>query len=410
MNIVKEFRYLTEELTVFYRNLNKDSSVRRKDNEVTNRKFKKLLKCRNEYERLKDVYNKSTVDVKLREEIREYANTVSKILNGIESILNERLQLSGTEKSETDEKLIPVDSDSSVSDTEEKMSEKFNLKTAASLLPVMNGTEIVTKQLIDAIELYDSMLDATGKSLLTTFILKKSLSESAKIRLNKTYNSNAELIVDLKNYFITKKSVSYLSTQLNNAKQGGKSIDLFGKSIEELLTDLTITQSEGNETALKILGDVNEKIAINSFANGLRNNDLRTIIKARNYSKLADAIQGAKDEEMPSNINGQVFHTRGNANFRRGSTNNRFVRGNNNFSRNQTRGISYNSNYNRGRNSRGNFNNNRPKGNNFYYGNNTTQRSYYTTNSNGQSNNVTSDRNCSGIPSEPFFRGPTRNY
>lgn len=418
MNIAREFKHFLEELTVYQRNLNKDNIVRRKDIIVTNRKFRKLDKFKNSYEDLKTLYNKSEVDVKGREEIKCYASAINKHLQSIESVLSERLQLSRTEQAEGDDKVgqIPIVSDSSASecsDIEVKMSDKFDLKTASSLLPVMNGSETVTKQLIDAIELYNSMLDDAGKSLLTTYILKKCLNESAKIRLNKSYSSNGELVKDLRNHFVTKKSISHLSTQLNDAKQGQKSIDQFGKSIEGLLTDLTIAQSEGDEKAMEILGKVNERIAINSFANGLRNNDLRTIVKARNYSKLADAIQGAKDEEIPSMNNGQVFHTRGNKNFRRGSANNRVWRGNNNSynsSRNQVRGINYNSNYRGHNNNNRNAFSNRARGSNF--GNN-TRKAYYMSNSGEQSfNNVNNDLHenfQSTPPSGPFFRDPTGN-
>ncbi|KAF5278052.1 hypothetical protein FQR65_LT15802 [Abscondita terminalis] len=65
--------------------------------------------------------------------------------------------------------------------------------------------------------------------------------------------------------------------------------------------------SDGNDDALKILKNVNEKIAINSFANGLENKELRTIIKARNYSQLSEAIKEAKNETLVE-TNPRVFH------------------------------------------------------------------------------------------------------
>lgn len=54
--------------------------------------------------------------------------------------------------------------------SEEKMSGKFNLRTASSLLPSLDGSEESVKQLVDAIELYDKLLDADGKSLLIKYI------------------------------------------------------------------------------------------------------------------------------------------------------------------------------------------------------------------------------------------------
>lgn len=65
------------------------------------------------------------------------------------------------------------------------MGENFDLRTAASLLPSMDGSEEATKQLIDAIELYSELLDQSSKPLLVKYILKAKLNQNAKCRLNK---------------------------------------------------------------------------------------------------------------------------------------------------------------------------------------------------------------------------------
>ncbi|KAJ3646446.1 hypothetical protein Zmor_024034 [Zophobas morio] len=250
-----------------------------------------------------------------------------------ESILSSRVARLGQTEEASDSAESSDSSDSvNSAGVNFKMTEKFDLKTAASLLPVMDGSERVTKQLIDGIEMYDSMLDDNGKKLLTTYILKTRLSESAKIRLKSSYATNCLLIADIRNYLLTKKSPASLSVQLSRAKQYSKSVEEFGRSIEELLVDLTITQADGNRQALEILRQSNEKIAINAFANGLENFELRTVIKARNYEKLSDAIRGATDEETPKSETSCQIHrlhkqnynwnyNRGNHTFR-GTTNN----------------------------------------------------------------------------------------
>nr|CAH7738563.1 unnamed protein product [Callosobruchus chinensis]CAH7742154.1 unnamed protein product [Callosobruchus chinensis] len=142
----------------------------------------------------------------------------------------------------------------------------------------MDGTESVTKQLIDGIEIYDELLDAQG----------------AIVRLKWKYTTNAALIFDIKNHPISKKSIP--SSQLHNAKQNNKPIDEFGTSIAELLISLTVSQAEGHNNVVPALQKINEKIAVSTFASALRDQGLRTIVKARNYEKLSDAIQGTKDE------------------------------------------------------------------------------------------------------------------
>lgn len=59
---------------------------------------------------------------------------------------------------------------------------------------------------------------------------------------------------------------------------------------------------------------INEKNAISRFANGLRSQKLSTIISARNFTTLKDAIRAAEDESTASNASEQVFsyHDAGN--------------------------------------------------------------------------------------------------
>lgn len=190
-------------------------------------------------------------------------------------------------------------SNSTVEKLNTKM-EKFNLKTAVSLLPVMTGEEEVTKNLIDSIELYNSMIDGDSKPLLIQFILKTRLSESAKLRLAPSYNSCDSLLKDMKDTLLTKKSSTAVHSELINARQYSKSIDEYGKSLEKLFVDLTISEADGDQEAYKILKPINEKLAVKRFAEGLRDRNLSLIISARNYPNLKEAIQGAKDEEMSS--------------------------------------------------------------------------------------------------------------
>lgn len=328
----KEWKELEEELLLFEKNLKKDSIERRSDVEVVNRKVGTANKLGNKFNALKKEFNSKVHEAVLVHEVKAYVERIDKIIVNVRTILDDRLQ-SCSNKSEIESKIS-------------KMDEKFDLRTASSLLPVMDGTEIVTKRLIEAIELYDSLLDEQGKVLLTTYVLKARLTPSAKIRLKTEYRSNADLVRDISAYCLTKQSASSLSHKLNNARQGGKSIDEFGKEVEDLLVNLTISQADGNVEAMQILTNVNEKIAINAFATGLHNSELRTIIKARNYPSLGEAIRGAKDEE-PSKSS-QIFHIRGRGNFR--STNRGHFRGHFNQRPNAQSNRTQYSNNNRGRN------------------------------------------------------------
>lgn len=140
-----------------------------------------------------------------------------------------------------------------------------DLKIATSLLPFMDDKENTTKQLIDAIELYDSVLHNDNKKLLTNFVLKARLSQAVKIRLENSYMSNQLLIQDIQKHLLTKRSASSLSIFLHNARQNSKSIiDDFGKHIEELMLNLTISQFDGRPESLAMLRETNKKLATNT--------------------------------------------------------------------------------------------------------------------------------------------------
>ncbi|XP_048003324.1 uncharacterized protein LOC125239724 [Leguminivora glycinivorella] len=175
---------------------------------------------------------------------------------------------------------------------------EFDLKSACSLIPLMDGTEETTKRLIDAVDMYSGMLNEIGKKSLITFVLKGRLSESAKLRVSATYLTVEQLISDLRNSLLPKKSFTAIHSRLQNISQGWRSIDQYGSEIEKLFSELTITQAEGNSASYDVLKPLNEKMCIKKFTDGLKDPRLSTIIAARNFSSLKDAIQAAQDEEV----------------------------------------------------------------------------------------------------------------
>lgn len=80
-----------------------------------------------------------------------------------------------------------ADSDSSAEDSFEQFKmEKFDLKVALSLLPVMNDEDACTKQLIDGISYYSSILEKDSHSKLIHFVLSSRLSQSAKLKIERS--------------------------------------------------------------------------------------------------------------------------------------------------------------------------------------------------------------------------------
>lgn len=197
--------------------------------------------------------------------------------------------------------------------------DKFDLKAAASLIPVMDGTDEVTERIINGIDMYNSCLpDDNSRKLLISFVLKTRLSKLAQLKIKSKYDNVDALISDMRNYLLTKKSANSLLIQLNNIAQGEMSVTDYGSKIEQLFADLTISQADNNSSAYEILRPINESIAIKKFADGLRNRRLSTIIAARNFDSLKKAVRAAEDEDLAQPNSGVVL------NYKRGKPRNSF--------------------------------------------------------------------------------------
>jgi hypothetical protein len=207
-------------------------------------------------------------------------------------------------------------------DTKTPTMDKFDIKTAATLIPIMDGTQEVTERIIDGIEMYETCLESDNcKKMLISFILKTRVNKSAKLKLKQKYESITELILDMKTYLLTKKSASSLLSQLSNITQRDMSVKEFGDAIEDMFVNLTISQANNNENAYEILRPLNESMAVKRFADGLRNRRLGTVISARDYGNLKDAIRAAEDEESAQRPSQSIlfnYVNRGKSNYRPG--------------------------------------------------------------------------------------------
>lgn len=176
----------------------------------------------------------------------------------------------------------------------------FDMKTACMLIPMLDDKENTTKRLIDAVEMYADMLNDAGQQLLIKFVLKGRLSENAKLRVADTYTTISDMIKDFRIKLLIKKSFTAVQNQIQALNQGYRTIEEYGSELEKLLTDLNISQAEGDAAKCAILKPINEKMVLKKFTDGLKSERLGTIIAARNYTLLKDAIQAAKDESPPS--------------------------------------------------------------------------------------------------------------
>ena len=170
------------------------------------------------------------------------------------------------------------------------------------------------------------MSRCSGKILLIKYVLKACISRRDATRLASNYATVNELVVYIKKHFVPKQSSAILSAKLQGTRQGDLGIEEYGRSIEPLMSDLTLAQAEDDNTALEIFKKENEKLAVDVFVRGIRNTELRTVIKASHFKTLNDAINSAKDEVLIMQQNASIcaFSTMPKQNFK---THNKF-RGN----------------------------------------------------------------------------------
>lgn len=189
----------------------------------------------------------------------------------------------------------------SSSESAKMSSEHFDLKNAFTILPRMTDEVNSVLELIEGIEYYSSVLDSPDcHKKLIQCVLKNRLSARAKLKLSEKYDTVNELVQDMKKRLIPQKNPTALQTKLLQCKQNHRSISDFGKEISQLFVELTISQANGDSSKHDVLKPLNEKFAIQRFSEGLRNSRLSTVIEARNYDSLSDAIQAAEDSETSS--------------------------------------------------------------------------------------------------------------
>nr|CAH7724571.1 unnamed protein product [Callosobruchus chinensis] len=134
--------------------------------------------------------NESNVEPAIKDEVKPIVEAICKYVDNIEEIGSEiYVGTSSTKDSYSDSS----EYDDPVNAT---MGENFDLRAAAGLLPIMDGTESVTKQLIDGIEIYDELLDAQVSPVVSSINVEAKAIDSNETHTEAT--SVAVVLVTLK--------------------------------------------------------------------------------------------------------------------------------------------------------------------------------------------------------------------
>lgn len=259
-----------------------------------------------------------------------------------------------------------------------KMSEfDFNIGLKLDELHSSKASDI--KSFLALIKCYHATLSTAGKAALVSFVVAAKIKGEAKTRLGTSaYTTLEQLETAIYRNVLAKETHEELTRRLNKAQQGKRSIQDYGRYLEDLSTRLAACMVRDAPTLDRNTVEITcKKMAVTQFQNGCDEN-IKLVLAAARPATLDDAVAIASAAPQPT-IN-STYYVRKDTRQRRPGNNSNWNRENNNFRNNNNRG---NGNWNRSSNNNAN-NWNR---------NNNNNRDTRNNNSNGYRNDNNNNNN-----------------
>lgn len=181
-----------------------------------------------------------------------------------------------------------------------KMAGKFDFTVFKSLVQEFDGNSKNLGRFIQCCELMLTDLEPEEKVIFMKHLICKLQGAAYELYRLKNYEDWSTLKEDLIKRFSKSKPIENIQTELRAIKQElGESISAYAEKINIKLYELTqasktiLINGAGADNHFAVL---NNKIAYRVFVEGLLP-DMKLLIKARNYTTLEEAIQGALEEE-----------------------------------------------------------------------------------------------------------------
>lgn len=184
----------------------------------------------------------------------------------------------------------------------------FDSKVALKIIPSMKDKDDLHRfcRCVDIV--WKPLVEKNDKKFCLDIIISKLEKSAYDVVRYRDFENWPDLKKALENKFVKRRSQGIVSTELISLVQTND-VSSFSDKIEALLGELNeiciFNQGVDN---VDVIMELNERTALSSFVNGL-NEPLSTIVKARNFESLSDAIQQAIEEEISqkSKINKQNF-------------------------------------------------------------------------------------------------------
>ncbi|XP_039315510.1 uncharacterized protein LOC113006333 [Solenopsis invicta] len=184
----------------------------------------------------------------------------------------------------------------------------MKLKEARDMIPTMDGT--VRNEVIEFLnassyavkEINPQDEDSLLRAILCTKLKGKALHDF-QTRDIRTY---AQLKQEIETCYLAKRGTAHITNEFNQARQKpGESAQKYGLRVDKLAMELYQSMIEGKRQTpeqRKGILDTIQGLALENFQLGLRE-EIKLIVRSRNYATLMDAIQGASNEEKLKGVN-----------------------------------------------------------------------------------------------------------
>lgn len=206
-----------------------------------------------------------------------------------------------------------IDLDSSLSSETENMAD-LDISVMLQIIPFFDGKSADLHKFCTCADIiWTPLTQKNDKSLFLQLIKSKLSGKAYEIVKYTDFENWADLKKALYKQFIQRRSQGTVSAELIQINQNkNENIRSFADKIEKLLNELNeiCIEKQGKVNA-KIVVNMNESIALNSFENGIHE-PIRTIVKSHRFNTLSKSIEQALDEEISHKPNNFCNHCKTN--------------------------------------------------------------------------------------------------
>lgn len=190
------------------------------------------------------------------------------------------------------------------------------ISTIAKIIPIFNGRREDLDIFITNLKLVYATIEAEKRVSFFSFVFNSRLESKVRNRVkqNSPPTTVESLITALKTNYGPTKSANSLLNELTKVTQRNNNLSGFATKIESLVAELNEIQiSEEGENNRSSIVSTNNRIAFNSFMNGLTDPQILATIDASQVKTFAEALSIAEKVDSRAKQGQVMYQTAGNS-------------------------------------------------------------------------------------------------